>query len=300
MHQSALAAARGPHRRRLRAAQAGDAESKKHEHRSQPADRGDHVRHEIHFSGRRSHGSPPNLGCVFLGALFISRHVFARTHLLQQTPAEGYPIADRRAFLSRNFAVPDSRPKPDRRTVRTEHSLHRALNTLVLEKGYRATTIHDIVTRANVGRSTFYAHHGSKEGLLLHGLHHLQEALLHQQSAAPGEPNPPVLGFSRVFFEHVHEYRDVFQALRTDTCEPVVTRKIKRLLTEVIRHDLRRARPEDRLNEIPRDAVVQFTANAFFSILIWWFECSPKLSPAEVDAIFRRLALPALAGVGLA
>lgn len=192
-----------------------------------------------------------------------------------------------------------TRAKPDRRIARTQQSLHRSLNTLILEKGYEATTIKDIVAHANVGRSTFYAHHGSKEGLLLHGLRHMQEALLHQQSAAPGEPNPPVLGFSRVFFELVHEYRDVFQALRADTCEPVVTRKIKRLLTEVIRHDLRHAQAEDRSNEIPRDAVVQFTADALFSVLIWWFECSPKLSPAKVDAIFRRLTLPALAASGV-
>jgi hypothetical protein len=102
-----------------------------------------------------------------------------------------------------------------------------------------------------------------------------------------------------VFFEHVHEYRDVFQALHADTCEPVVTRKIKRLLTEIVRHDLRRAQPEDRTNEVPRDAVVQFTVDALFSILLWWFERSPKLSPAEVDAIFRRLALPALASGGV-
>src|SRR5439155_1157541 len=65
---------------------------------------------------------------------------------------------------------PMARGKPDRRTARTQQSLHRSLNTLILEKGYEATTIQDIVTRANVGRSTFYAHHGSKEGLLLHGL----------------------------------------------------------------------------------------------------------------------------------
>lgn len=58
--------------------------------------------------------------------------------------------------------------------------------------------------------------------------------------------------------------------------------------------------PEGRTEEIPRDAVVQFTVDALFSVLLWWVERSPKLSPAEVDAIFRRLTLPALAGVGLA
>src|SRR6266852_4681654 len=98
-----------------------------------------------------------------------------------------------------------SRAKPDRRIARTQQSLHRSLNTLILEKGYEATTIKDIVAHANVGRSTFYAHHGSKEGLLLNGLQHLHAALLARRNEAPSGAsgaNPPVLGFSGVFFAH--------------------------------------------------------------------------------------------------
>ncbi|MBL9188350.1 MAG: TetR/AcrR family transcriptional regulator [Opitutaceae bacterium] len=196
-----------------------------------------------------------------------------------------------------------SRAKPDRRIARTQQSLHRSLNTLILEKGYEATTIKDIVSNANVGRSTFYAHHGSKEGLLLSGLEHLRAALLAQRSgasAAPRGQDMPMLGFSRTFFEHVHEYRDVLQALLQNEGGPIVTRKIKRLLADVVRHDLRRAKPEGRTDEVPREALIQFTVDTFFSILLWWFERSPKLSPVEVDAIFRRLALPALAAAGAA
>src|ERR1700694_5539900 len=145
-----------------------------------------------------------------------------------------------------------SRAKPDRRIARTQQSLHRSLNTLILEKGYETTTIKDIVSHANVGRSTFYAHHGSKEGLLLSGLLHLHSALLTQRReapTAPGGPNAPVLGFSGVFFAHVHEYRDVFQALLKNEGGAIVTRKLKRLLADVVRHDLRRAKPEDRTDE---------------------------------------------------
>jgi len=119
-----------------------------------------------------------------------------------------------------------SRAKPDRRIARTQQSLHRALNTLILEKGYEATTIKDIVAHANVGHSTFYAHHGSKEGLLLSGLQHLRAALLTHRNgalAAQRGQSTSVLGFSRTFFEHVHEYRDVFQALLKTEGGPIVT-----------------------------------------------------------------------------
>jgi len=194
-----------------------------------------------------------------------------------------------------------SRPKPDRRVARTQHSLHVALNTLILEKGYEAVTIKDITDRANVGRSTFYAHHGSKEGLLLSGLQHLRVMLLaHQREAlaASDGTRERVLGFSRTFYEHVHEYRDVYHALVGNRGGPVVTGGIKRIVADVVRIELGPIKGNSR-DAVPRDAVIQFTVDALFSILLWWFERNPKLSPTEADAIFRRLTLPALAAVGV-
>ena len=35
----------------------------------------------------------------------------------------------------------------------------------MMEKGYRAVSIKDIIDRANVGRSTFYAHYADKDEL---------------------------------------------------------------------------------------------------------------------------------------
>lgn len=195
-----------------------------------------------------------------------------------------------------------SRTKPDRRIARTEHSLHRALNTLILKKGYEATTIKDIVDQANVGRSTFYAHHGGKEGLMLSGLQHLRTALLTQQHDTSGTQRgnrATALGFSRVFFEHVHEYRDVLQAILATDSRSLVMGKIQRLLAEIVRQNLNEAQPEERSNEVPRDAMIQFTVDALISVLLWWFERSPKSPPADVDAIFRRLVLPGLAANGV-
>ncbi len=180
-----------------------------------------------------------------------------------------------------------SRTTTDRRTARTRHSLHIALNSLILEKGYAGTSIKDITRRANVGRSTFYAHHGSKEGLLLHGLQHLRTALLAAQRDAPSGP----LGFSHTFFEHVHQYRELYRVLVRSESGPAVTVALKRIVVDIVARDL-----ESRRNvsgDVPRDAAVQFVVDALFSVLNWWFERNPKLSATQADAIFRRLVLPA-------
>jgi AcrR family transcriptional regulator len=68
------------------------------------------------------------------------------------------------------------RPKPnkqapsvrndDRRVRKTQVALIGAFVELVLEKRYDAITIQDLLDRADVGRSTFYAHYRGKDDLL--------------------------------------------------------------------------------------------------------------------------------------
>jgi len=54
----------------------------------------------------------------------------------------------------------------DRRVQKTRKLLKDALVTLILEKGFEAVTIQEILDRANVGRSTFYIHFQNKHELL--------------------------------------------------------------------------------------------------------------------------------------
>lgn len=67
--------------------------------------------------------------------------------------------------------------KDDRRTQKTKKSLAEALKELIIEKGYDAITIQDIIDRANVGRSTFYGHYESKEQLLIGNINFQDELI---------------------------------------------------------------------------------------------------------------------------
>jgi len=86
--------------------------------------------------------------------------------------------------------------KTDRRIQRTRELLERALIDLLGERGYDAITIQDIVDRANVGRTTFYAHYSSKDELFMschkaivsefHSLHPRSREELLSPEAPPG------------------------------------------------------------------------------------------------------------------
>lgn len=56
---------------------------------------------------------------------------------------------------------------PDRRIRRTRTALHRALIELMMQRPYERITVAEVIARADIGRSTFYAHFRDKDDLLV-------------------------------------------------------------------------------------------------------------------------------------
>ncbi|HEX5942604.1 MAG TPA: TetR/AcrR family transcriptional regulator, partial [Anaerolineales bacterium] len=99
--------------------------------------------------------------------------------------------------------------KHDRRSQRTRHLLSEAFVQLMREKGYSAITVHDLIERANIGRSTFYSHYRDKDDLFVHELDRVIEALSHRIPQEEELPYFPSLGL----FRHVGEEVELYKAL---------------------------------------------------------------------------------------
>jgi len=153
--------------------------------------------------------------------------------------------------------------------------------------------VQDIIDRADVGRSTFYAHYQGKEDLLTSGMDGLRAMLVQHQQAAlagTGQPTERCLGFSRALFEHAEGYRDIFRALVGERSSAIVLGRMRRLLTELVRADLAALKAGDGA----REAIVQFVVGGLLALMTWWLEHRGTTAAAEIDAQFRALAVPAM------
>ena len=179
----------------------------------------------------------------------------------------------------------------DRRVARTREILQEALNTLTLKQGYEAVTIKQICDAANVGRSTFYAHFTSKDDLKRSGLEHLRQHLLARQRqalAGNGTTHDQRLSFSLLMFEHARDHASLYRALVNDRGGSVALGFIRDILGELIRMETVAIGIADQ-DRASREFVVHYLVGAFMSVMTWWLDGGTRMSPDQVDAMFRRL-----------
>jgi AcrR family transcriptional regulator len=193
--------------------------------------------------------------------------------------------------------------KEDRRVERTLQLLHEALMGLILEKGYEAITVQDILDRANLGRSTLYSHYQDKDALMLTGFDHLQAMIEEQhRSKITSKTGGKTLDFnlSLELFRHAQENHRLYKAMVGKQSGQMVMKATHKYLSDMMKGHLASAPKPEKKTPVPLEAGVHWTLRSFLSLLRWWLDNNMPSSPEEMDQIFRTLALSGLEkGLGL-
>lgn len=184
--------------------------------------------------------------------------------------------------------------KNDRRSNRTRKLLGDALVELMLEKRFEAITVQDILDRANVGRSTFYAHYTDKEQLLLSEIEHVIHEL--QGFTAESGGNNHGLLPSLELFRHVKEQRRLMQALVWGR-GALFTQDFQAQASRIIEANIRSMIANEIAPIVPLAVVANFIASTFLMLLRWWFDEDMKQTPEQMDAMFQHLVMPSLHGL---
>src|SRR5512138_1914664 len=174
--------------------------------------------------------------------------------------------------------------KRDRRSQRTRHLLSAALVELIKEKDYNTITVSDIIERANVGRSTFYAHYRDKDDLFVGEMDRVVEALSQQIPGQEDLPFFPSLGL----FRHVGEEYELYKALVWTPGIDLLIKHMQKSLSQRVEGGLMNSGKQ---YELPIPILATFIAGSFLTLLKWWLENKRVYSPEQMDEIFKKLTL---------
>lgn len=172
----------------------------------------------------------------------------------------------------------------DRRVRRTRAAIQSALTELILEKGYEAVTVSDIIDRADIGRSTFYSHFTDKSDVFDDTIEELSGFLRAHRSEGDS-----LFAFSLPMFEHIVEQLPVIRALFGDDGHSSAMRSTTAALVAVVDEELASRFVAERPY---RKLVSVFVVGAYFSVISHWISGDHKYTAAELDDAFRRLVVP--------
>ncbi|MEU7139651.1 TetR family transcriptional regulator [Nocardia sp. NPDC046473] len=181
----------------------------------------------------------------------------------------------------------------DRRVRRTKSLLHRALIELMLERGYDRISVRDILHRADVGRSTFYAHFRDKDDLLLlSSTDYLRAAV-----TAPGtdigvdatRPLAPV----HTLFQLAAANPEVYQALLGRKSGALLLRTTREMVAEILAERLAERLDMD---DAEFESTVTFLSWGVVGMLGAIADADAPVAPTEAYQRLERLIGPGLSG----
>ncbi len=185
--------------------------------------------------------------------------------------------------------------KQDRRVQKTQQALQNALIELILEKGYDAVMIQDILDRANVGRSTFYAHYTDKEALLMSRLDQLRGAFEEHFQAVQGISSGVQLNLPLFVLRYVEHEHQLFKALFGKRGSGKYTSHLHTFLLKFVRDILKSYGVH--LPTYERELVAHYITQTFLSMLVWWVDNNMPCSAEDLYGLLMRLIEPGLKDV---
>ena len=178
--------------------------------------------------------------------------------------------------------------KNDRRSQRTRQALSEALVQLIQEKDYSTITVNDIIERANVGRSTFYAHYQTKDDLLLDQMNRVIEILSQASPQPPEFPYFPSLGL----LQHVGgDHYELYKSLVWSPGMDLIIKHLQKSLSLRVEQGLQNS---GRDFDVPIPILGSFVTGSFLNLLKWWLENKRIHSPEQMNEFFMQVTSPGI------
>lgn len=186
----------------------------------------------------------------------------------------------------------------DRRQQKTKAAIFNAFRSLLEKKSFNHITVQEILDRANIGRSTFYAHFQTKDELLKYVC---EELFGHIVSSAREKTHLHGLNSkketSQSIFCHLlyHLQENDSNILELLSCEnsEIFLRYFKNSLKELIQTEIV-GQSQNQPYDLPVDFLVNHISGSFVEMVLWWIQNKRQQTPEELDRYFRAVIEPVL------
>ena len=170
----------------------------------------------------------------------------------------------------------------DRRQKKTRKAIFIAFNKLLSNKAYDKITVQEIISAADIGRTTFYAHFDTKEALL--------EALCEDLFLHIKDSINPVSVFGHLLQHLQQNENKILELLASDNNE-IFLRYFRDHLNELVQgYFINQDRKAN--TNLPDDFIINHISGSFVEMVLWWVKNGMKESPTELDNYFHAVIEP--------
>lgn len=174
------------------------------------------------------------------------------------------------------------RGKMDRRQQKTRESIFEAFSQLLEEKKFNHITVQEIIDKANVGRSTFYAHFETKDELLksmcTNIFNHVFADELHSEKTHDFSTTPNTLKnkITHILYHLKDNRKNVVGILSCESGELFLF-YFKEYLTDMFYKYL-----EEVNVNVPTDFLMNHLVGSFAETVKFWIHNKMQYSPEEI------------------
>lgn len=173
----------------------------------------------------------------------------------------------------------------DRRQRKTRKAIYDAFESLMAEEHYQVVTVAQIIDRADIGRSTFYAHFETKDDLLdqmcCEMFDHIFEGVNEYCVTHPDLVTESLEGKLAHLLYHLRDTHSGVCGKLIQEGEPHFTAYFTDQLGLLFEKDAPKA-PQG----MPADLARAMRTSSFISAVSWWFATGAKQTPEQLSAWF--------------
>lgn len=178
----------------------------------------------------------------------------------------------------------------DRRQKKTRAAIYAAFEELMSREHYSSVTVAQIIEKADIGRSTFYAHFETKDDLLAamcqEMFDHIFEGVNEQCASHPNLVTESLEGKLAHLLYHLRDSHSGICGKLILEGESHFTNYFRRQLRTLFERDAKVKR-----GAAPVDFVYNVYISAFISCANWWFQNSCKQKPEQIANWFLTTVL---------